>query len=91
MVALRETHKASFDFNQWSEELALPVADKELLHQAHLFVMSKIGDRNPQLSQRHSNLSAEIVSILMSLNMDIESLQVAFLYPAFEDHLINQD
>lgn len=91
MVALRETHKASFDFKQWSEALALPAADKELLHQAHLLVMSKIGERNPELSQRHSNLSAEIVSILMALNMDIESLQVAFLYPAFEDHLLNKD
>lgn len=90
MVALRETHKASFDFDQWSRGLALPEQDKALLQKAHEFVMSKIGQNNHELSLRHSHLSAEIVSILMSLNMDLQSLQVAFLYPAFEDHLINK-
>ncbi|MBO8414837.1 MAG: GTP diphosphokinase [Proteobacteria bacterium] len=91
MVALRETHKASFDFDKWSEALVLPEHDKELLHKAHLFVMSKIGQKNQELSARHSHLSAEIVSILMSLNMDLESLEVAFLYPAFEDNLLNKE
>lgn len=91
MVALRETHKASFDFDKWSEALVLPEQDKELLHKAHLFVMSKIGQKNHELSARHSHLSAEIVSILMSLNMDLESLEVAFLYPAFEDNLLNKE
>ncbi len=91
MVALRDTHKASFDFEQWSNALALPAEDKDRLHRAHLFVMEKIGDRNKELAQRHSNLSAEIVGILMTLNMDVESLEAAFLYPAFEDHLITRD
>ena len=91
MVALRDTHKASFDFKQWSEQLALPQPEKELLHQAHMFVMGKIGEHNPELAARHSHLSAEIVGILMTLNMDAESLEVAVLYPALEDHLINKD
>ncbi|HIV54701.1 MAG TPA: GTP diphosphokinase [Candidatus Anaerobiospirillum stercoravium] len=38
-----------------------------------------------------TNLSAEIIAILMTLNMDIESLMVAFLYPAFESKALDLD
>ena len=38
-----------------------------------------------------TNLSAEIISILMTLNMDLESLMVAFLYPAFEAKALDLD
>ena len=182
MVALRDTHEASFDFAAWSNKLQLPPEQKEQLHQCHLYVVaclekqaqkaakngnSKNGanaegkngssteakisfnggiSANGGMSagagevfdasaaavkasgqalaanaadatasgasasgangtgvaslmanslreqiQAMSNLSAEIVSILMSLNMDLDSLLVAFLYPAYAAQALDLD
>ena len=90
MVALRETHKKSFDFETWALALDMPSSEKELLRKAHIYVVSKLGDDEESIHS-YSNLSAEIVSILMTLNMDLESLQVAILYPAFDKSLITKD
>lgn len=88
MVALRETHKESFDFKDWSNSLDLPDAEKELLHRAYEYVATKIEDKSA--IEHYSHISAEIVSILMTLNMDLESLQVSILYQAFDKGLIEK-
>lgn len=89
MVALRDTHSASFDFDQWSNHLDLPVDQKEKLYQSHLYVL-KCLEKHPDTDPKNmSKLSAEIISILMSLNMDLDSLMVAFLYPAFEQQILD--
>lgn len=89
MVALRETHSAAFDFGKWSEDLALPQEQKELLHKVHLYSLEKLGG-DDAYKAKYSHLSAEITSILMSLNMDFESLQVSFLYPVYEIGKMNK-
>lgn len=145
MVALRDTHEASFDFDAWAEKLNLPAAQKEQLHQCHLYVTGCLEKLQQKQSSRNngnagnaanngsaagaaasgaqsisgagegaertegrgtpvpapapapadiksiSNLSAEIISILMTLNMDPDSLMVAFLYPAFEVKALDLD
>lgn len=88
MVALRETHKESFDFKDWSNSLDLPDAEKELLHRAYEYVATKIEDKSA--IDHYSHISAEIVTILMTLNMDLESLQVSILYQAFDRGLIEK-
>ena len=88
MVALRETHKESFDFKDWSNSLDLPDAEKKLLHRAYEYVATKIEDKSA--IEHYSHISAEIVSILMTLNMDLESLQVSILYQAFDRGLISR-
>lgn len=131
MVALRDTHEASFDFDQWAAKLNLPQEQKEKLHSCHLYVLKCIEannslskpnqDKQAQQSssdkgtddqsqssenrkgarasrqtqyidpKAQSNLSAEIISILMNLNMDLDSLLVAFLYPPFEAKVLDLD
>ena len=96
MVALRDTHEASFDFDSWAEKLNLPAEQKDKLQQCHAYVLQCMQKKMAQQSANQkqatvkfdpkgsTNLSAEIISILMSLNMDLDSLMVAFLYPAYE-------
>lgn len=130
MVALRDTHEASFDFEAWADKLNLPVEQKEKLQECHTYVVScmhkqaekqaaeakkveegeakadksaeKSADKGSEkglglaraklLDEKSmTNLSAEIISILMTLNMDLESLMVAFLYPAFEAKALDLD
>ena len=91
MVALRETHKDAFDFDAWDKNLDLPLSEKEILHRTYLFVISKMDANNKKAIDEYSRLSAEIITILKSLSMDLESYQVAFLYPAFDKKIINYD
>ena len=131
MVALRDTHEASFDFEAWADKLNLPEDQKEKLQQCHTYVVAcmqkqqdklnaeakKAAERGVDKSEEVAasggdkakaqglglaranlldaksvtNLSAEIIAILMTLNMDIESLMVAFLYPAFESKALDLD
>lgn len=86
MVALRDTHEASFDFDSWAAKLNLPEEQKLKLQQCHEFVVACLHKKECPASdiKAMSNLSAEIISILMTLNMDLDSLIVAFLYPAYE-------
>ena len=130
MVALRDTHEASFDFEAWADKLNLPAEQKEKLQECHTYVVScmhkqaekqaaeakkveegeakadksteKSADKGSEkglglaraklLDEKSmTNLSAEIISILMTLNMDLESLMVAFLYPAFEAKALDLD
>ena len=84
MVALRETHTASFDYQKWSQALSLPDNEKDLLRKAHLFALEKLDSKEESEANKYSHLSAEIVSILMGLNMDTESLVVSFIYPVYE-------
>ena len=144
MVALRDTHEASFDFEAWADKLNLPADQKEKLQQCHTYVVScmhqqaekqaveakkveegeakgalkadkgalkgdkgalkadKGAENSPEkglgltraklLDEKSmTNLSAEIIAILMTLNMDLESLMVAFLYPAFEAKVLDLD
>lgn len=91
MVAIRETHAASFDFKKWSEDLVLPDQSRELLRNAHLYALAHLGSSDERTSQKYSHLSAEIVTILMGLNMDLESLEVSFLYPVYESGRIKPE
>ncbi len=129
MVALRDTHEATFDFESWAAKLNLPEEQKDKLYQCHLYVNKCLEKKRSAQNQSSAaanannnaavvpaitsasasgsaaaaaaaaaswdvsksgdpksvaNLSAEIISILMTLNMDLDSLLVAFLYPAFE-------
>lgn len=178
MVALRDTHEASFDFTQWVDNLNLPAEQKEKLAQCHTYVQQCLqkqaqkqahasssgsgsgstangsgstvvaadackngnavanhgsgtsnhgsagatdkgsgssvgsnagsntgsttglgiavtagagGTRGVAWAQQQDHISAEIISILMSLNMDLDSLLVAFLYPAYEVQALDLD
>lgn len=96
MVAIRQTHEASFDFAKWSDELHLPVEQKVELLGVHAFVVDHISKKDKKDPQEHidaviasfTRMSTEIVAILLTLNMDLPSLLVALLYPAYENGYI---
>lgn len=91
MVALRETHSASFNFETWGERLDLPASEKDILHRTYLYVVDKMHSSDKTVIDNYSRLTAEIVSILFTLSMDLESYQVAFLYPAYEQKILNDE
>src|SRR5574344_334730 len=99
MVAIRQTHSASFDFAKWVEELNLPPEQKEAISKTNEFVLRCIHKTqveedfvNPKdLVAKFNHISSEIVGILMTLNMDLPSLQVSILYPAYEGGFITID
>ena len=91
MVALRETHSASFNFETWGERLDLPASEKDILHRTYLYVLDKMHATDKTVIDNYSRLTAEIVSILLTLSMDLESYQVAFLYPAYEKKILNDE
>ena len=84
MVAIRQTHDASFDFNKWVDELTLPHENKESIRKTSEFVLeclkkSEVAEDfvNPEdLVSKYNHLSSEIVGILMGLNMDLPSILV---------------
>ncbi|MDY6322643.1 MAG: GTP diphosphokinase [Succinivibrio sp.] len=97
MVAIRTTHEASFDFKNWIEELKLPQSERLELHKTCDFVMQCLDQKEKKLKnadvaadrERFVKLSAEIVSVLMTVNMDLMSLKVSIVYPAFEEGYIS--
>lgn len=96
MVAIRQTHDASFDFNKWVDELTLPHENKESIRKTSEFVLeclkkSEVAEDfvNPEdLVSKYNHLSSEIVGILMGLNMDLPSILVSIMYPAYENSFL---
>lgn len=99
MVAIRQTHSATFDFAKWVEELNLLPEQKDVISKTNEFVLRCI--RKTQVEEdfvdpndlvaKFNHISSEIVGILMTLNMDLPSLQVSILYPAYEGGFITID
>ena len=99
MVAIRQTHSATFDFAKWVDELNLPLQQKDTICKTNDYVLRCIRKTevaedfvNPDdLVAKFNHISSEIVGILMTLNMDLASLQVSILYPAYENGFITLD
>ena len=87
MVAIRQTHNASFDFAKWVEALELTSEYKDAISKTNEFVLRCIRKTeveedfvNPDdLVARFNHISSESVGILMTLNMDLPSLEVSIL------------
>ena len=99
MVAIRQTHDASFDFAKWVEALDLPGANKDEISKTNEFVLRCIRKAEVEedfmdpdaLVAKFNHISSEIVGILLTLNMDLPSLQVSIIYPAYESGFISLD
>ena len=96
MVAIRTTHEASFNFKNWLDGLKLDEDEKQQLHETYDFVVACLEEKEKKLKdadverdrENFLKLSAEIVSAIMMLNMDMLSLRVSIIYPAFENGYI---
>ncbi len=83
MVAVRDTHlKAGFDLHDWMTTVDLPEADKSTLLSVYEYCHHRIEDQNEQ--QRLSKRSAEMIGILLTLHMDMDTLKSAVLFPLIE-------
>lgn len=98
VVAIRETHTLDFDFSKWIESLNLTDEQRVVMRKASNLVKHNIEKKDAKVPEAIRNsintelmkLSSEIVAILLTLNMDQESLQVAVLYPAFEQGYVSK-
>ncbi len=84
MVAVRDTHlKSGFNLQEWTETLPLSVDDREILHTVFAYCQTRLGETESE-SNRLSSRAAEMVGILLTLHMDIDTLRAAILYPHLE-------
>ncbi|WP_026959890.1 GTP diphosphokinase [Aliagarivorans taiwanensis] len=85
MVSVRETHinkDLQFDEGQWLANLELKAAEQEqLLADCQLLREQKI---EPALVQACLDKGKEMVEILLTLNMDLPTLQAALVFPFIE-------
>ena len=83
MVAVRDTHlKTGFNLQAWMATLDLPQTDKDTLAQVYEYCYNRIPDEAEQA--RLSKRSAEMIGILLTLHMDMETLKTAILFPLLE-------
>ncbi len=88
MVAVRDTHtKTGFNLNQWTQTLPLETAERGALQAVFEYCQPLVGDDAAEY-QRLASRSAEIVGILLTLHMDLDTLKAAILYPFVEAKLL---
>ncbi|WP_108649430.1 GTP diphosphokinase [Dongshaea marina] len=87
MVAVRDTHMLSvFNLEQWLESLALDVSEREQLKRIYSDCL-ELGSEEEQ--EKLIGRAVEMVEILMTLSMDLDTLRAATLYPFFSKGLID--
>lgn len=89
MVTVRQSHdkdKAFLEFDEWAKTLDFSDESRfEAVKSCHKF-LSEINDEPLILS-----ISRELVEILITLNMDPETLSAAMLYPYWQKSLLTED
>jgi GTP pyrophosphokinase len=84
MVAVRDTHlKTGFNLQEWTETLPLAAEERDTLHSVFAYCQTRLGETDSE-AIRLASRSAEMVGILLTLHMDMETLRAAILYPHVE-------
>ncbi|MBP8173148.1 MAG: GTP diphosphokinase [Aeromonadaceae bacterium] len=84
MVAVRDTHlRSGFNLQEWTETLPLTAEDRTTLSSVFTYCQTKLGESEGEVT-RLASRSAEMVGILLTLHMDIDTLRAAVLYPHVE-------
>jgi GTP pyrophosphokinase len=88
MVAVRDSHLTNpedFDAKIWTSSLALSAAEQaELFELYSQLASSAVADSALPECQKLLAYGVEMVEILMTMEMDMETLKVALLYPFFD-------
>ncbi|WP_163131169.1 GTP diphosphokinase [Agarivorans sp. Alg241-V36] len=92
MVSVRETHlneQLLFDENQWVASLDIAVDDQQHLFAASNYFRALEADKD----QVHACLTKgkEMVEILVTLNMDLPTLEAALLFPFVDANLLAEE
>ncbi|GGA99504.1 GTP diphosphokinase [Agarivorans gilvus] len=92
MVSVRETHlnqQLLFDESQWVASLDIAVEDQQHLFAACNYYRALDADK--QSIHRCLSKGKEMVEILVTLNMDLPTLEAALLFPFVEQGLLTKD
>ncbi|WP_432452478.1 MULTISPECIES: GTP diphosphokinase [unclassified Agarivorans] len=92
MVSVRETHlnqQLLFDENQWVESLGIALEDQQHLFGSTNFYRALDAEKE----QIHICLTKgkEMVEILVTLNMDLPTLEAALLFPFVDSGLLSKE
>ena len=86
MVAVRTTHvKENFDFDSWKKNLPLKESDIEEIARVYHYCQDNLPE-SVENSARLSRRAAEMIGILVTLHMDLDSYKAAILYPHLEEN-----
>lgn len=84
MVAVRSTHaKEKFDVHAWMNTLPVKEADKAEIARAFIYCHEKMPETESE-KIRLGSRAVEMVGILLTLHMDIDTFKAAILYPHLE-------
>ncbi len=84
MVAVRDTHlQTSFSLTEWASGLPLDAHEREQLKAVYEYCLGL--SVPPEAQQRLQAEGVEMVGILLTLNMDLDTLKTALLYPFLEN------
>lgn len=90
MVAIRDTHsKAKFSIENWEKSLSISDIERQTLVDTFNYCSKLCNDND--LEERLQKRSAEMIGILLTLHMDLPTLQVAILYTHYTEKLITQE
>src|SRR5574344_1642425 len=86
MVAVRTTHVTeNFDLEMWKKSLPLKEKDIEEISSVFAYCHDHIPE-STENSNRLTKRAAEMIGILITLHMDLDTLNAAILYPHLEDN-----
>jgi GTP pyrophosphokinase len=87
MVAIRETHdKVRYSLSEWKKSFNVNENDRQIILETFAYCSERCQDK--KLEERLQKRSAEMIGILLTLHMDIATLQVAILYTHYTEKLI---
>lgn len=86
MVAIRNTHvKGKLDLEAWWNSLNVTPEERTKIQKVFEYCHNKIKETDDNML-RLTNRAIEIIGILQTLHMDIDSYLAAILYPHIEEH-----
>ena len=86
MVAIRSTHvKGKLDLEAWWNSLNVTPEERTKIQKVFEYCHNKIQETDDNML-RLTNRAIEIIGILQTLHMDIDSYLAAILYPHIEEH-----
>ncbi|MBR1924164.1 MAG: GTP diphosphokinase [Ruminobacter sp.] len=86
MVAIRNTHvKGKLDLEAWWNSLNVTPEERTKIQKVFEYCHDKIQETGDNML-RLTNRAIEIIGILQTLHMDIDSYLAAILYPHIEEH-----
>ncbi len=87
MVAIRETHdKVKYSLSEWKKSFNVNEEDRQVILDTFGYCSALCPDK--KLEERLQKRSAEMIGILLTIHMDIATLQVAILYTHYTEKLL---